>query len=219
MRTGTLKLIALSVVCLSLQIPWFCTEGLAKEWVVVDKVVDGDTMRLKDGTWVRFLGIDAPEIDHPSHQSQMMGYEALHYLAHLVNGHRIGIQTRHRNRDDYGRKLALVYTEKGEMINQTMIERGLASVLSFAPFSEHDELLLKAQRQAMLNKVGIWQKASLQTRIRLVGNQRSRRFHQADCPVSKKIHPKNLVGFCSSWQAFWAGYAPCRQCLGSKKKG
>jgi micrococcal nuclease len=45
-----------------------------------------------------------------------------------------------------------------------------------------------------------------------VGNRNSRRFHLANCPEAKRIAPRNRIAFSKRWDAFWAGYAPSREC-------
>jgi micrococcal nuclease len=115
--------------------------------------------------------------------------------------------------DTYGRRLALVSTEKGERVNQAMLEKGLAHVLAYAPYTDHDAQLLTVQRQAMRSGIGIWQQPELKKSGTFIGNQRSRRFHRADCPQASKIHQKNRIALSTQWDGYWRGYAPCRQCF------
>jgi micrococcal nuclease len=187
--------------------------GTAREWVIADEAVDGDTFRLTDGSWVRCLGIDAPEIDHDARTAQPMGYDARSALARLVNRRKVVLDPADAIHDAYGRRLALVSTEKGEEVNQVMIEKGLAHVLAYAPYTDHDARLLTVQRQAMRLGIGIWQQAKLKKSGNFIGNQRSRRFHRADCSQARKIHQKNKIALSTQWDGYWRGYAPCRQCF------
>lgn len=192
--------------------PWTAT-AQPRVWVVADKAVDGDTFRLRDGSWVRCSGIDAPEIDHKDHTSQPMGSEALQFLGRLVNHRKVALEGSEPARDNYGRQLALVWTQEGQSVNHLLIEHGLAHVLAFAPYTDTDARLLEAQRQAMGLGKGLWQRADLKSIGQFIGNSRSRRFHRADCPQAKKIHPKNRVTLSRMWDGYWMGYAPCRHCF------
>lgn len=191
----------------------FACPGMAREWVKVDKAVDGDTFRLVDGSWVRCLGIDAPEIDHVAHTEQSFGYAARDALARMVNGAKVVLEPTPPRYDVYGRRLALVRNEKGVLVNQAMLELGLAHVLAFPPYNDHDALFLTVQRDAMRKGVGLWRQPVLKSEGKYTGNQRSRRFHRDDCRQVPKIHQKNRVVLATRWEAFWLGFAPCRHCF------
>ena len=57
---------------------------LAHEWFHVKWVNDGDTILLADGRHVRYIGINAPEIDHENKKAEVFGYEAKKYNQTLV---------------------------------------------------------------------------------------------------------------------------------------
>ena len=50
--------------------------GNSNLWIEVKDAVDGDTLRLTDGRLVRYLGIDAPEIDHKTGRADPFGHAA-----------------------------------------------------------------------------------------------------------------------------------------------
>lgn len=189
-------------------------------WVRVDKAVDGDTLRLKDGRWVRCAAIDTPEIDHRNRVADPMGYEARDFLNRLVAGKRICLKTGPRATDGYGRIIAYLFDAKGKMINEAIVSQGLGHVYPHADqVKAHSKKLLAAQRQAMRQQIGIW-KHRLELKGALIGNRRSKRFHLHRCPSADKIKRSNRKGFATIWDAYWAGYAPAAGCLGSpiKKK-
>ena len=43
---------------------------IAQTWFTVKWVTDGDTIVLSNGKRVRYIGINAPEIDHDNHRAQ-----------------------------------------------------------------------------------------------------------------------------------------------------
>jgi len=68
-----------SYVRLALSIIFFLlTTGYssAQTWYSVKWVNDGDTIVLTNGWRVRYIGIDAPEIDHENQKAQPYGYKA-----------------------------------------------------------------------------------------------------------------------------------------------
>ena len=79
----------------------------------VEKVLDGDTIVLSDGTKVRYIGVDSPESVHPSKPVQHYGPEASKANKRLVLGKRVGIQYDVERKDRYGRTLAYGFVHCG----------------------------------------------------------------------------------------------------------
>lgn len=181
------------------------------ERVTVKRVNDGDTVQLADGRLVRYIGIDAPEIDHARHTAQPMGFEARTRNAELVGGRTLRLELDIERLDDYGRTLAYVFLPDGAMVNERLLQAGLAFCLATMPNVQYEGRLLAAQRTAMRAKAGLWRNWS-EPGGRYIGNRNSRRFHLAGCPETKRIAPRNRVTFATRWDAFWSGYAPSRDC-------
>jgi micrococcal nuclease len=204
-------------------IAFFClvfgiTQVQAAHWLWVDKAVDGDTFRLKDGRLVRYIGINAPEIDHENHRADPYAWEAYKINRQLVDGKRVRLEQGREPHDQYGRILAYVYDEKGRMINQVLMIKGLGYFYGHrSNIRILDDMLLSAQRRAMQEHVGIWKELPLQT-APFIANSRTRRFHTPQCRFGKAIDSKNEVRFKSLWAAYWQGYAPCDRCLSSSIK-
>lgn len=192
---------------------------LAESWVRVDRVVDGDTLRLEDGRLVRYIGINAPEIDHASHRADPFGKQSLAVNAQLAAGKSVRLEQTFEKKDQYGRLLAYVYDQQGHMLNLILIAKGLAY---FYPHPANrksvDEVMLAAQRQAMAQRLGIWHALAHQKTGPIIGSRRSRRFHIPSCSFAAAVAPGNQVRFNSLWEAYWSGYAPCDHCLASPIK-
>ena len=186
----------------------------ADDWIRVRWVDDGDTIVLVDGRRVRYLGIDAPEIAHEQHgrKAEPLGYEALTFNRHLVHRKRVRLELDEETHDAYQRLLAYVFLPGKQMVNEMMIVNGLAHVLPHWPNRRYASLLLEAQRTAMEAKRGIWRDWHKIDKA-VIGNRRSRRFHDLSCPNARTISARNRVRFDSPWQAFWEGYAPAKQCF------
>ncbi|UCF93209.1 MAG: thermonuclease family protein [Desulfobacterales bacterium] len=198
-----------------LLLAFFATTGrlsYAEKWYQVKWVVDGDTIVLRDGRAVRYIGINAPEIDHENQKAEPFGYKAREFNAHRVRAAKIRLELDQERHDQYGRLLAFVFLADGTFINAAMIAEGYAFYLYRKPNVKYAGILLQSQRRAMTAGKGMWQHWSKKDAPYL-GNQESRRFHLATCPFAKQIKRKNRVTFSNKWEAFWAGYAPAKKCI------
>jgi endonuclease YncB( thermonuclease family) len=173
-------------------------------------VADGDTVILKDGRRLRYVGINCPETAHDGNPAEPFGTTARRLNQNLVDGGTIRCVP--AGHDRYGRLLGAVFLPDGTFVNRELLAAGLGYVLpgeESAPFAEH---LLSAQRQAMAQGRGIWKYLDRNPQS-LVGNRRSKRFHRIDGPDAQKIGKRNRVAFPDYHEAFAAGYAPCGRCF------
>ena len=196
-------LIILAMVCLSLT-----GAGYHK----VKFVYDGDTILLENKSKVRYLGINTPEIDHKGGKSEFMAHAARKFNLELVKGVRVSLEFDKEKKDRYGRLLAYVFLENGNMVNALLVRKGMAHVLLNSLGLKYEDLLLDCQRKAMKEKIGIWSRPFKGQEKFYVGNRNSYRFHRPGCPFAKKISRKYLMRFKSRYDAFREGYSPCKQC-------
>ncbi len=175
-------------------------------------VNDGDTIVLSDARHVRYIGINAPEIAHDNHKAQAFGYAAKKYNQSLVRSKNVRLEFDKEKHDRYGRLLAYIFLLDGTFINKKMIEKGYAYVLYLKPNVKYDRVLLKAQRYAMSAKQGMWHNWNQKEGEEYLGSKKSKRFHLKTCPYGKRIKTRNRVIFTRKWDAFWSGFAPCKQC-------
>ena len=181
-------------------------------WYTVKWVNDGDTIVLTNGWRVRYIGIDAPEIDHENQTAQPYGYKARSFNKKLVLSQKISLEFDEERRDRYGRVLAYIFLGDGSFLNSQMLENGLAYYLHRRPNVKYEKVLMNAQRQAMKGHKGLWRNWK-EKLGRYIGNRNSRRFHLTTCPHSKKIKRRNRKIFSTKWDAFHAGYAPAKKCV------
>lgn len=88
--------------------------------VTVDYVVDGDTIRLRSGVYVRLIGIDTPEVGQCGYQAATLKLDRwVGGDARLVNP--AGVD----DRDHYGRLLRYVH-DSGRDTGLSLIRLGLA---------------------------------------------------------------------------------------------
>ena len=134
--------------------------GVVCDWATVVRVVDGDTIRvLLDGVEerVRYIGIDTPELSHPTLGVEPFGPEASAFNEQLVGGRLLCLEGDVSDRDRFGRLLRYAWLEDGTMVNVRLLEAGLATVATFPPDVKYVEsLLLPAQRAAAESARGLW---------------------------------------------------------------
>lgn len=180
-------------------------------------VSDGDTIVLADGRHIRYIGINAPEIDHENKKAEFFGYAAKKYNKTLVSSKMVRLEFDKQTHDRFGRILAYVFLNNGVFVNKVMIEKGYAYCFPHRPNNKYDRVLLQSQRNAMSAKRGIWHNWK-EKQARYWGNRRSKRFHDTACAFGKKIDRENRIVFTHTWDAFWAGYAPCKKCIPGRRR-
>ncbi len=186
--------------------------AIAETWYAVRWVDDGDSIVLQDGRHVRYIGINAPEIQHKDRKAEPFGYKAKSINKKFVFQKNIRLEYDREKKDRYGRTLAYVYLRNGLFINAEMIAQGAAYFLYLRPNTKYTELFINQQQDAMQAGRGLWQNWS-ESKAEYIGNKRSRRFHLPTCPSARKIKSANKVRFYKKWDAFRAGYAPAKRCV------
>jgi micrococcal nuclease len=136
------------------------SEGDLLEGSVI-RVVDGDTIHVKLGDRVekvRYIGVNTPELHHPSRGEEPGGRAAAEVNRRLVGGQRVWLERDVQSRDRHGRLLAYVWI--GDMmVNAELVRLGYAQVMTVPPNVRHQELFLKLQREAREAGRGLWRRA------------------------------------------------------------
>lgn len=185
-RITRLRCVSLCLVILPLLWParWAAAEQLPEQ-AVIRKVIDGDTIELKDGTQVRYIGIDAPEVYRPAHpgdrewRAPQQGYEegrgqgsaeqwvldpepygqaATEANRHLVSGKRVTLEYDMQHYDKYGRLLAYVSVDD-VMVNKELVEQGFAQPLTIPPNTKHAGEFRELVEEARQQHRGLWRSA------------------------------------------------------------
>jgi micrococcal nuclease len=124
----------------------------------VVRVVDGDTIHVRIGERVekvRYIGVNTPEVHHPTKGEEPGGREAASMNADLVKGRAVRIELDVQSRDRYGRLLAYVWV--GDvMINAELVRLGYAQVMTVPPNVRYQSLFVRLQREARAAGRGLW---------------------------------------------------------------
>ncbi len=129
---------------------WSCNapeQNKKLAWVV--SIADGDTFTLlypdKRNLKVRLYGIDTPE------RGQDFGVAARKALGEMLRGHLVSLIM--KDKDRYGRTIAVAFRDDGLCINEEMLRLGYAW-----HYSEYDKnpAWSALEQQARKRKIGLW---------------------------------------------------------------
>ncbi len=119
----------------------------------VERIVDGDTIVLNNGSIVRYVGITSPETNEPFEK------EATETNRKLVEGKEVELEYDNYKGDKFGRILAYLIIN-GKNVSIELTRLGMAQVVVYQhkkPFIYQDKLLA-AQTEAKKKQLGIWSK-------------------------------------------------------------
>jgi len=170
MRRSKYSLIATALIFLLISV-LISSVSLGEDYYIVKRVVDGDTLLLKEGQRVRLIGVDTPELHiskklyrdaERSHRDiktiRELGKRASDFVKSLVkSGDRIRLEYDWDKVDKDGRILAYVYLEDGTFLNAKIIKQGYGNAYTKFPFKYLDEFR-EYEREARENKKGLWGK-------------------------------------------------------------
>jgi micrococcal nuclease len=125
------------------------------EFVLVARVIDGDTLELASGVKLRLIGVDTPETVHPQKPVEAFGKEASGFTRHMVEGKRVRLEYDWQRTDKYRRTLAYVYLEDGTFLNAELIRQGYGHAYTRFPFKHLDDFRA-LEREARQQKRGLW---------------------------------------------------------------
>ena len=154
---------SLKKIGLCLILPFFllgCFQGATSKEYRVRQVIDGDTIELDNGSMVRYIGIDTPEIRKRQGGSWVYAPEpyaekAKEFNRRLVEGKQVRLEFDVQKKDKYNR--LLTYCFVGDtFVNARMLEDGFALLYTIPPNVKYAGLLVKMQEAARQNNRGLW---------------------------------------------------------------
>lgn len=138
------------------------TVNPSRERVRVVRVVDGDTIELKNGKKLRYIGVDTPETVDPRKPVQCFGKEASLKNKEFVEGKEVELEKDVSETDRYGRLLRYVFvddpsTASGQIfVNEYLVRQGYAHAATFPPDVRYQELFKAAEQEARENSRELW---------------------------------------------------------------
>jgi len=152
----------------------FYPEKVADDLVLtrvrVTRIVDGDTVYVRFSSGleekVRLIGVDAPEINHPTKGEEPFGVESAEYAYNMLDNIVAWVEFDEGERDQYGRMLAYLWLEKPEaaseaevrtkMFNARLLLDGYARQVIFQPNVKYVEHFSAFVNEARREKRGLW---------------------------------------------------------------
>ena len=125
------------------------------EYAYIQEAVDGDTVRLSDGRKLRYVGMDTPELHHPSKGEQCFGQKAYEQNKKLVEHQLVSLEKDVSETDKYGRLLRYVWFGD-KLVNQQLVADGYAVARSFPPDISRQDELRSAEKTAREQSLGLW---------------------------------------------------------------
>jgi len=132
------------------------------EKVLIDHVIDGDTIQLDDSRKVRLIGVDTPETVHPQKEVEYYGKEASDFTKSMLEGKEVYLEYDVQPTDKYGRTLAYVWLSDGTLFNELLVLKGFAQVSTYPPNVKYVERFTMAQKQAIEANADLWPKESME---------------------------------------------------------
>ena len=133
---------------------WACTapRRTATEGVLVERVVDGDTIVLQGDQRVRYIGVDTPEVGGAV---EPFGPEASDFNRRLVDGARVRLERDVSETDRYDRLLRYVYA--GDiLVNAELVREGYAEAMDYPPDTRYASCFDALEREARQEGRGMW---------------------------------------------------------------
>ncbi|VVP01353.1 hypothetical protein PS896_02844 [Pseudomonas fluorescens] len=139
----------------------FCPAPAGLTSVTVQRVIDGDTLRLGDGRSVRMIGLNTPELGKQGRSDEPFAVAARQRLQALVeaSGGRVGLRPGKQAQDHYGRTLAHIYSASGANLEAQMLADGLGFQVAVAPNVDLVACQQAAERSARQAGRGLWRQS------------------------------------------------------------
>ena len=155
-KSKSSKLLIVATILLSIAVGlgvrygvWVSNQDSQIQEALVTRVIDGDTIELANGSRVRYLGIDTPEL------GELYGAEASAKNKELVEGKVVELQSGKRDQDQYDRLLRYVYVD-GVFVNAELVAQGYARAYIFDPDERYSQVLVQLEQYAKMSERGLW---------------------------------------------------------------
>lgn len=185
-----------------------------KQLAVVSEVMTGDTVRLKGGKILRYIGLEAPSLQNKILLVREYGKASLEFNRSLVEGNTIQIEWDSQIRDKHGDLIGYAYLADGTFVNRSILEKGHAKVAITPPNTRHAGKLREAELVARREKAGLWREEPENPYLKseFLGDTMSKIYYLPGSPELDRIPAGHIQTFRSRVEAVKAGYRPCDTC-------
>lgn len=170
----------------------------------VIKIIDGDTIILKDKIRVRLVGIQAPKLrrDPKGRKTWPLGESSMKALSDLVLDKFVTLYFGGARRDRYGRALAHLFLDDGLWVQGEMLKDGMARVNSFADNRAIVPEMMQKEQQARLKGRGLWALDHYQPKDHLTAEKYQNSFQLVSGIVADvaKVRGTYYLNFGENWK-------------------
>ena len=170
----------------------------------VERIPDGDTIHLADGSEVRLIGINAPEVAQRDEPAEPGGPQARRFLRALLADERVRLEIGPEATDQYGRTLAHVFLDDGTNVAERLLAAGHAFVTPRPPNVTTVWPYFTVERRARSAKRGLWNRPHYAVRPAAKARDMRNSFRRLRGQVAT-VTPKRkyvYLGFASGFEAF-----------------
>jgi endonuclease YncB( thermonuclease family) len=188
-------------------------------------VKDGDTIVVKDANGdeinVRFLGVDAPEVENKKKKqvAQPFSQEAKDFVEDIIkeSGNEITfIQEAFQQKDNNGRSVGWVIVDVGngdELLQELLLEEGLTKIVpKYLPLPFYLSEMLKGENKAQILKKNLWEDYPCEKGKTVWITPTGKTYHTQKCHHANKSGLKGFPLEIPLEQAEVHGLTPCKQC-------
>lgn len=188
--------------------------ALERQSATVHEVLTGDTVRLKGGKTLRYVGTQAPALQSILPLVREYGTNALEFNKGLVAGKKIWIEWGSQLRDNQNNLLGYVFLEDGTFVNKELLKAGHGRAIVIPPNIKYAPALRRAELEARRDRKGLWKEEPQNPYIRseYIGEKNTKIYYLPTSPELDRIPQANLVTFRSRVEAKAAGYRACFSC-------
>jgi micrococcal nuclease len=194
-------------------------ETLRKQPLFVREVLSGDTVRLKGGKILKYIGLQAPPLQSIVPLVREYGKNSMDYNKTIVEGKTIQVAWGSQIRDDQGNLLGYVFLEDGTFVNQSILKEGHARALITPPNIKFAGVFRKSELEARRQKKGLWKEEPDNPFLKseYLGDKVTKIYYYPTSSELERIPQSQIVTFRSRVEAKAAGYRPCFDCRDEDK--
>ena len=119
----------------------------------VTEIIDGDTLVIERGNYIRLIGINAPE------KNQEYYNESIDFLSNLILNKEVRVEKDLDNADNYGRLLRYIFLkqENGKeiLVNIEIVEQGLAKPMFVEPNEKYKQEIETAWKTCLKTSINL----------------------------------------------------------------
>jgi len=126
-----------------------CSSNQYDETATVKRVIDGDTLVLKNKRKIRIIGINTPELGHYPKKAEPLAINAKQFVENTLSLNKnIKLKFGKQKKDRYGRLLSHVFLMDGRNLGAMLLKKGLATAIVIPPNSLFSNCYFKLETQS-----------------------------------------------------------------------